>query len=115
MASPTIIIFSSILSIIYLFSLLNFKLSLCDSNTRISVICWNILFIIMILNFFIIGFQKKDVITVQSTEETTLEEVDEVKLCKKKKTNGATILFTVIGIILFLVLCFIGVKKLNLC
>ena len=110
MASPTIIIFSTILSIIYLFSLLNFKLSLCDSNTRISVICWNILFIVIIINFFIIGFQKKEIVI----EETTQED-EELKLCKKKKTNGATILFTVIGIILFLVLCFIGVKKLNLC
>ena len=116
MASTTIIVFSIILSIIYVFSLLNFKLSLCDSNTRISVICWNILFIVIIINFFLIGFQKKEVIKEIIVEETTTkQEEEELALCKKKKTNGATIFFTVIGIILFLVLCFIGVRKLNLC
>ena len=116
MASPSIIIFSILLSVIYLFSLINFKLSLCDSNTRLSIICWNIIFIVIIINFFILGFQKKDIVTIQSVEEiTTTEEPDRVEICKKKKTNGATIFFTTIGIILFLVLCFYGVKRLNLC
>lgn len=116
MTSPSIIIFSIILSVIYLFSLVNFRLSLCDSNTRLSFICWNIIFVVIILNFFIIGFQKKNIVTVQRIEETTTEEPpDRVQICKKKKTNGATIFFSVIGIILFLVLCFYGVKRLNLC
>jgi phosphotransferase system glucose/maltose/N-acetylglucosamine-specific IIC component len=126
MSSLAIIIFSVILSIIYLISLINFKLSLCDSNTRISIICWNIIFIVIIINFFIIGFQKKNIETNKNVNENeTEEEIEttkeieertrEVQLCDKKKTNGTKIFFMIVGIVLFFILCFYIVKKLNLC
>ena len=99
--TSSIIVFSVILLFVYVFSLLYFKKSLCDSNTRIPFICWNIIFIIIILNFFIIGSQKNKI----------QEEKQNIEGVREKKTNGTKVFFSILGILLFLSLSYYLVKR----
>ena len=99
-----IILFSIILTVIYLISLYNFKKSLCDSNTRISFLCWNILFIVIILNFFIIGSQKKEKNSNQDKKVKT-----------KNKSKGFMIFISILGFIFFVFICYYVVKRFNIC
>lgn len=116
----SIILFSIILTVIYLISLYNFKKSLCDSNTRISFLCWNILFIVIILNFFIIGSHKKKKNSNQDKKKNSEQDKkknsnQDTKLKRDNKSRGFTIFISIIGFILFVFLCYYVVKRIKIC
>ena len=85
------IIVTSIILIIFIISLMNFRLSLCDSNTRITFICWNLILILIIIDLYIIGSKNITQVT---------EEINETIV--KTKSSSLGIIITVIVIIIVL-------------
>ena len=130
-----IIFFSSILTLFYFISFYYFKNALCSSITRLSFLCWNIVFIIILVCLFYIGFKsnkgengtndkgengtndKEENETNDKGENGTNDKEENETdagplIChSKKKTSGFTIFLYIIGVLVVIFLIIYGVKK----
>lgn len=95
------IIITSIILLIFLISLINFRLSLCDSNTRITFLCWNLILFLIIIDLYMIGSKKNIENIINVTEENIIE----------TKSSKVGIIISVIIIIIVLILIGVFLKK----
>lgn len=68
---PLLLFITIIMFIVYLLSLWNMKMALSDSSTNYVLMCWNVIFVIMIICFFMIsGGDTKQALKFTSTPVT---------------------------------------------